>query len=713
MIVKIDFDNFQNGGSLKEAMRYAIFSSAVYSKEGKERRDYLKKYGKDKHFIVPKFSNEEIMTTKHVITKEVIVAFRGSSTIEDWIITDWKLVKNMIKDTFRYKRNDKTVKALMNSAVVKKSSSLVFVGHSLGGTLAYKLGKAYNVKSLSFNRGSTPLEFVFQRKTKNHKEFLVKDFDPVSFSAKKLSKDEKEIIPKRALKANAHSIKQFLPRSKDEILMTGSNSIIEKTWKDRKEGLIGPYALWKKVKLKDPTITIRHVKEFVEKQMVYQKHKAKYPRRIFIPTFSKNFKAYQVDITFMPFTTKTSPKYILTFININSRKVYAYNGRKRTSTELITLFNKFYNDIDGKIETLTSDNEFDVPRALKKWLKDKGIIHYVVRPYDKRSLGIMNRFHRTLKSKFDKYFSLNNTINWWEATKDIVENYNNTYHRSIGDTPNNISINKQHTNLQNTIQKVEEALSQYPDYKSGMIVRFHLPKDTFEKGERVWSEDLYMVVKVSHVKTMKLMNEEGELMKGMAKYDEVQIIKDLDVKSKKSTSRIKKAREEERIRRVLEEEGIETKNIVKKTRRERDKQDKKYLKAKVRILEKDGTYEDGFVREKIGTSGQYRIKWNDAEFSDALPDEIDEFIQNYKERVGKPKRTQPKRKTKAGEYLGRYIEREYVYDDGTKKTERGKVDRYDGRNKKEYRVDFGKQKKGIRRYYRYSTGEVKQYLAKK
>ena len=106
--------DFQSGGSLEEAMRYAIFASAVYEKP-KDRGSFLKKYNKGTHFIVPKYSNEEVLVTKHTKTKEVIISLRGSQTLEDWVITDWALVKNKIEGTRRFNKNTKLLDSLFSS----------------------------------------------------------------------------------------------------------------------------------------------------------------------------------------------------------------------------------------------------------------------------------------------------------------------------------------------------------------------------------------------------------------------------------------------------------------------------------------------------------------------------------------------------------------------------------------------------------------------
>ena len=48
---------------------------------------------------------------------------------------------------------------------------------------------------------------------------------------------------------------------------------------------------------------------------------------------------------------------------------------------------------------------------------------------------VTERGNRTIKRMMWKYFTANNTITYINILPDIIENYNNTYHRSIKCTP--------------------------------------------------------------------------------------------------------------------------------------------------------------------------------------------------------------------------------------------------------------------------------------
>jgi hypothetical protein len=52
---------------------------------------------------------------------------------------------------------------------------------------------------------------------------------------------------------------------------------------------------------------------------------------------------------------------------------------------------------------------------------------------DTHKLGIINRFHRTLKDKLTKYFSSHDTVKWIDVIDNIINNHK--VHRVIGVEP--------------------------------------------------------------------------------------------------------------------------------------------------------------------------------------------------------------------------------------------------------------------------------------
>ena len=49
--------------------------------------------------------------------------------------------------------------------------------------------------------------------------------------------------------------------------------------------------------------------------------------------------------------------------------------------------------------------------------------------------AIVEQFNTTLKTRIWKYFSANGTIKWIDIIQNLVDDYNNTFHRTIEMTP--------------------------------------------------------------------------------------------------------------------------------------------------------------------------------------------------------------------------------------------------------------------------------------
>ena len=84
-----------------------------------------------------------------------------------------------------------------------------------------------------------------------------------------------------------------------------------------------------------------------------------------------------------------------------------------------------------KPEKLRTDKgtEF-VNESFQQYLKKKGIQFYTANNEPKAS--VVERVNRTLKSKLYRYFTAVNSLCYINILQDLVDSYNNTYHRTIG-----------------------------------------------------------------------------------------------------------------------------------------------------------------------------------------------------------------------------------------------------------------------------------------
>ena len=281
-----------------------------------------------------------------------------------------------------------------------------------------------------------------------------------------------------------------------------SESISEKQMQDLylnpKFGLSNVSSFTTKLKSKGYKVTQKQVKQAIEKTEVSEtfSQKKKINKKELYPIYGKdpNKNYIQADLAFIPRYKKQNRGYavILTGININTRKAYAYGLKSKTvkdknnkNTEsaegIISAIKKLINDSHMNVLTTDNGSEF-TNKIIKKLLEDRKIEHYLNEPEDHSTMGMIERFNRTIKYKLELYFKSKDTVNWINQLDNIVENYNET--RNVGNidkaAPNDMNEDKILRNIllkRNILTKILSKI----DIKPGDKVRIKIKTKTFNK----------------------------------------------------------------------------------------------------------------------------------------------------------------------------------------------------------------------------------------
>ena len=110
---------------------------------------------------------------------------------------------------------------------------------------------------------------------------------------------------------------------------------------------------------------------------------------------------------------------------------------------------------------------------MKSWLQDNGIKMYSA--HNEGKSVVAERFIRNLKSKIYKYLTSVSKNVYIHKLVDIMNKYNNTYHRTTKMKPVNI-------NLSTYIDFNKESNKEDPKLKVGDIVRISKYKHVFAKS---------------------------------------------------------------------------------------------------------------------------------------------------------------------------------------------------------------------------------------
>ena len=232
--------------------------------------------------------------------------------------------------------------------------------------------------------------------------------------------------------------------------------------------------LYESAKIIHPKITQKIINDFIIKQDAYQVNYKPIKRHYDLPIFSDIPYNYQIDLTFMPWFKRENHGYYILFtaININTRYGFVIPLKEKTQEDILEAFKKLEEKTPVNVITSDLGTEFNNKKFID-YCEKNGIRTYFFKS-DSHKLGIINRWHRTLKENIQMFFQTNNTVNWVDSIDDIVNKYNNTKHRMIKMKP--IEMNSLYENMY--IQYCKEKTAKIDELKD----------DNYEVGKKVFIE---------------------------------------------------------------------------------------------------------------------------------------------------------------------------------------------------------------------------------
>jgi hypothetical protein len=218
-------------------------------------------------------------------------------------------------------------------------------------------------------------------------------------------------------------------------------------------------------------------------------------------------------------------RYFLTCIDLASRFAWARILKSKTGKETLEAIKSIIASAKATPRKIWVDrgSEF-YNRDVQSYLNSKGTTLYST--YGEMKAVMIERFNRTLKSMMWLYFTEHQTRKWTDILQDLVDQYNNKVHSSIGMTPAQAYEEKL------TTIKTIEPVETKPKFKEGDRVRISRIKGLFEKGYTPnWSYEIFTVARVipGDPVTYELKDASGELVKGKFYEPELQKTEQEDV----------------------------------------------------------------------------------------------------------------------------------------------------------------------------------------
>ena len=239
-----------------------------------------------------------------------------------------------------------------------------------------------------------------------------------------------------------------------------------------------------------PQLTQKMVNDFLKTQVSYTLHKpVRKPKKFRRTLVFRPRDLWQIDLLDMQKYSKLNKgyRYICVIIDCFSRFVWVKPLKNKTGVSIVNALALLIMNERPKLIQADQGTEF-FNKNVKRMLEAFGPKLY--HTYSDKKAAIVERVQRTLRGRLGRVFTKQNTHNWIDKIEDIINSYNNSYHRSIKMKPTNVA--KEHTaNLFNNSLSGPGGVNKF---NIGDSVRITTKKNIFKKEyEKSWSDEIFII----------------------------------------------------------------------------------------------------------------------------------------------------------------------------------------------------------------------------
>ena len=262
--------------------------------------------------------------------------------------------------------------------------------------------------------------------------------------------------------------------------------------------------LLKTARKKLPTLQRTQVEEWLQRQPTYTLHKPvlyKFPRRqVVVGGIDHQWQADLADVSTI---SKHNEGYtfLLTCIDVFSKYAWAIPLKRKTGQSVAEAFETIFSRGRKPLALQTDQGKEFTNERVQSLLKSEGVRFFTTYNVETKA-SIVERFNRTLKSRMWRYFTENLTLKYTDVLPQLVEAYNQTYHRTIDMAPAEVKVENEEALWQRMYGGDAAAVKRASKKKKEKVqvndwVRLSKSRRTFKKGYLPnWTEELFSVVKV-------------------------------------------------------------------------------------------------------------------------------------------------------------------------------------------------------------------------
>jgi transposase InsO family protein len=255
-------------------------------------------------------------------------------------------------------------------------------------------------------------------------------------------------------------------------------------------------------------ISRERVEQYLKGKQSYSIHKVpkrKFRRRkVVVSGVNRQMQADLIDMSALKSENK-GKTFLLTVIDVFSKVAFARSLKTKHAAEIIKAFESIKAENNGKLApVLQSDKGSEFRNAsFRAWCQKNGIKHFSSED-DIMKAQIVEAFNKTLKNKMFRYFEYTKNNEWISILPLLIKSYNNTYHRSIKRTPNEVNISNEAEVFHILYPpptpdelRVKGRAENSLTLKVGHYVRLLNVKKVFKKGYKPqWTIEVFRITKI-------------------------------------------------------------------------------------------------------------------------------------------------------------------------------------------------------------------------
>lgn len=242
----------------------------------------------------------------------------------------------------------------------------------------------------------------------------------------------------------------------------------------------------------------------------------KFKRRfVAVPTVNYQWGADLIEIKYP--RSNYNKKYILGIVDHFSRTAWLEALKSKSADDVLAAFKKILKRSKRKCRYMTFDEgrEFLNSKFLG-YLKEKNIKHFVTSSSTKCCIN--ERFNRTIGQRIARYLTHVKSKRFVHMLPVFERQYNNSYHRTIKCTPNEVNEENVPEIWENIYgSKIRDLKDEKNELKIGDKVLIPVKKGIFEKGyARNWGPDIFTISEIKKTRpvTYSLKDQDGDEIKG-------------------------------------------------------------------------------------------------------------------------------------------------------------------------------------------------------